>query len=89
MFSDIIDLIRFPVPRRAPLVAILRRVGAAIALIIFVALVVRLGGDGFVDVTGEPIGFLDAVYYASVTVTTPDMATSPRSAREPGSQRSC
>ena len=70
MFSDIIDLIRFPVPRRAPLVAILRRVGAAIALIIFVALVVRLGGDGFVDVTGEPIGFLDAVYYASVTVTT-------------------
>lgn len=70
MSGHLIDLIRFPIPRRAPLVAILRRVGFAIALVIFVALVVRLGGDGFVDVTGQPIGFLDAVYYASVTVTT-------------------
>ena len=37
---------------------------------IFVALVVRVGRGGYVDVTGDPISFLDAVYYSSVTVTT-------------------
>ncbi len=47
-----------------------RRVVFAVALVLFVALVVRLGRDGYVDVTGNDISFLDAVYYASVTVTT-------------------
>lgn len=60
------------VPRghSTPLRAILRRLLFAIGLVVFVAVVVRLGRDGYVDVTGEPIGFLDALYYASVTVTT-------------------
>ena len=60
------------VPRghSTPLRAILRRLLFAIGLVVFVATVVRLGRDGYVDVTGEPIGFLDALYYASVTVTT-------------------
>jgi voltage-gated potassium channel len=60
------------VPRGAntPLRAILRRLLFAIGLVVFVAVVVRLGRGGYVDVTGEPIGFLDALYYASVTVTT-------------------
>lgn len=70
MSRHLIDLIRFPIPQRAPLVAILRRVGLAVGLVVFVALVVRLGRDGYVDVTGEPITFLDAMYYSSVTVTT-------------------
>ncbi len=64
------DLVRVPRSERAPLSAILRRVGFAIGLIVFVALVVRLSGDGYVDVTNDPISFLDALYYASVTVTT-------------------
>lgn len=48
----------------------MRRVAFALSLVLFVALVVRLGRDGYVDSAGEVIGFLDAVYYASVTVTT-------------------
>ena len=48
----------------------LRRVGAALGLVVFVAVVVFVGRDGYVDVTGNEIGFLDALYYASVTVTT-------------------
>ena len=65
------DLIRVPRPDRAPLSAIVRRVGLALSLVVFVALVAWLGGDGYVDsATGEPVGFLDALYYASVTVTT-------------------
>lgn len=68
--SDPIDLVSLPRRRRAPLSAIVRRVGFALALVVFVALVVRLGRDGYADVTGDPITFLDALYYASVTVTT-------------------
>ncbi len=59
-----------PRPTRPPLAAVGRRVAFAISLVLFVALVVRLGRGGYVDVTGDPISFLDAVYYASVTVTT-------------------
>ena len=65
-----IDLVRLPRPQRAPLAAVLRRVAFAGGLVVFVALVVRLGRGGYVDASGDPISFLDAMYYASVTVTT-------------------
>jgi len=83
--SSAIDLIAIPRAQRAPLAAVLRRVGFALSLVVFVAVVVRLGGDGFIDSgTNEPIGFLDALYYASVTVTTTgygDIAAVTESAR--------
>ena len=50
--------------------SILQRVTAASILVIFVALVVRVGRDNYIDVTGDAIGLIDALYYASVTVTT-------------------
>ena len=53
-------------PRRA----VARRVGFALLLIAFIALVVLVGRDGYTDVTGDPVGLIDALYYASVTVTT-------------------
>lgn len=59
-----------PGRRRSPLAAIVRRVGFAIGLIVFIAIVVRVGRNGYTDVTGDPISLLDALYYASVTVTT-------------------
>lgn len=66
-----LDRITVPQAQRTPLVAVFRRIAFAAALVVFVAVVVRLGGDGFVDnATERPIGFLDALYYASVTVTT-------------------
>ena len=46
------------------------RIGFAVSLVLFVAIVVRLGRDGYVDEAGGTISFLDALYYASVTVTT-------------------
>ena len=55
---------------RSPMRAIARRVGLAVALVAFVTFVVVLGRGGYVDTTGEPVGLLDALYYASVTVTT-------------------
>ncbi|MGB5755833.1 MAG: potassium channel family protein, partial [Acidimicrobiales bacterium] len=62
--------VHMPDRGRPPLQAVLRRIGMAAGLVVFVALVVRIGRGGYVDVTGDPIGFLDALYYASVTVTT-------------------
>lgn len=59
-----------PRRQRAPFTSIVQRVSAAGLLVIFVALVVRLGRDNYVDVTGDAIGMVDALYYASVTVTT-------------------
>ncbi len=64
------DLVRLPKNERAPLASVLRRIGFACALVLFVALVVRLGRDGYIDVTDGSIGMLDSLYYASVTVTT-------------------
>lgn len=64
------DLVRLPKRERAPLSSVGRRVGFACALVLFVAVVVLLGRDGYVDITDNSIGMLDALYYASVTVTT-------------------
>ena len=64
------DLVRVPRVERPPFTAILRRLVFAVGLVVFVALVVRVERDGYVDITGDDISFLDALYYASVTVTT-------------------
>lgn len=64
------NAIRLPKRERAPLASVLRRIGFACGLVVFVALVVRVGRDGYIDVNDDPIGMLDALYYASVTVTT-------------------
>ncbi len=48
----------------------IRRIGLALFLVVFVGVVVTLGSDGYVDSAGGDIGFIDALYYASVTVTT-------------------
>lgn len=68
--AETLDRIQLPQRQSTPLAQVLRRVGLALSLIVFVALVVRLGRDGYVDNTGDEISFLDALYYASVTVTT-------------------
>jgi len=68
--SSALDRIRLPRRAKTPLAQILRRIGLAVGLVVFVALVVLLGRDGYVDATGDTITFLDALYYASVTVTT-------------------
>jgi voltage-gated potassium channel len=67
---DRLEPVVLPERDHAPLAAVARRVGFAVALVVFVALVVRVGRGGYVDVTGNPIGLLDGLYYASVTVTT-------------------
>ena len=62
--------VQLPRAASSPLREVGRRVGFAVSLVVFVALIVLLGRDGYVDDTGDQIGFLDSLYYASVTVTT-------------------
>ncbi len=65
------ELVRVPRPNRPPLQAIARRVGLALGLVLFVAAVVLASRGGYVDgATNDDIGPIDALYYASVTVTT-------------------
>ena len=61
---------RVPVPQRPPLLALSRRIAVAVGLLFVVALTVLATRGGYLDETGRPIGLLDALYYASVTVTT-------------------
>ncbi len=62
--------ILFPDRRLAPLPALVRRVGLALGTLVLVAVVTWLGRDGYRDADGDPLSPLDALYYASVTVTT-------------------
>ena len=59
-----------PGPDRAPLAALGRRIAIAVGLLFVVAIAVLATRGGYVDETGRPIGLVDALYYASVTVTT-------------------
>ena len=64
------DLVGLPSRARAPLAAIGRRIGFAIGLLLFIAVVVIIGRYGYNDSTDGSISIIDALYYASVTVTT-------------------
>jgi voltage-gated potassium channel len=64
------DLITMPVARVSPVRSIGRRVaGALIALAAAVALVYA-GRDGYRDVNGDGVSLLDAIYYATVSLST-------------------
>ena len=59
-------------PRRAvtPIRSLLRRVGIAVAIVLFIAVITWIGRGGYVDANGDGISVLDAIYYSTVTVTT-------------------
>ena len=60
------------IPRRQsdPLVALARRMAVALGLLLLVTLLTWFGRAGYRDADGGPVTLLDALYYASVTVTT-------------------
>jgi len=64
------ESVRLPARPVAPVVAITRRLLAALAILLAVVAVVLIGRSGYRDVTGDRIGVIDAFYYASVTLST-------------------
>jgi voltage-gated potassium channel len=63
-------LIQLPGEETHPLERLGRRLALAVALTLFVAGLTYLGRDGYYDAAGGEVGFLDALYYATVSITT-------------------
>jgi len=63
---------RFQLPHRErrPLVSLAQRLALAVGALVFVALLVYVNRGGYTDAEEDGVSLLDAVYYASVSVTT-------------------
>jgi len=46
------------------------RLGIAVGLVLFVALLTYAGRDGYVDAAGDEVSLMDAFYYSTVSITT-------------------
>jgi voltage-gated potassium channel len=62
--------VELPAEPRDPLRTIAVRLAVAIGLVVLVALLTYLGGDGYVDPEDDSVSLLDAFYYSTVTITT-------------------
>lgn len=62
--------IRFAGRRAHPLRVAANRLAMAIGLVLLIAVVVYLDRDGYYDDAGGVVGFVDALYYATVAATT-------------------
>ena len=62
--------IQLPARRYGPLGSLWIRVGVAMACLIITTLLVYVERDGYKDSNGTPISWLDALYYATVTLST-------------------
>ena len=70
MNSDEPGPIRFPDRRKNPLAIALSRFAAALGVVVLIAAVVFLDRNGYADSSDGEVGFLDALYYSTVSVTT-------------------
>ncbi|MGY2028465.1 potassium channel family protein [Nocardia gipuzkoensis] len=66
----LVGLLRIPEVQTSPWISLTRRVLFAIALLFGAALVVYVGRDGYHDNSGNALSFLDAFYYATVSLST-------------------
>lgn len=64
------SLVRLPKPTRSPLREVGRRLGIALLALLAASLLVYLDRGGYADSAGGPLSLLDAVYYATVSLTT-------------------
>ncbi|WP_280239384.1 potassium channel family protein [Nocardia abscessus] len=66
----LVGVLRIPEVQSSPWISLTRRVLFAIALLFGAALVVYVGRDGYHDNSGNELSFLDAFYYATVSLST-------------------
>ncbi|WP_431967945.1 potassium channel family protein [Nocardia sp. bgisy134] len=66
----LVGLLRIPETQISPWVSLSRRIAFAIGLLFTAALVVYVGRAGYRDNTGDELSFLDAFYYATVSLST-------------------
>ncbi|MBV9722425.1 MAG: NAD-binding protein [Mycobacterium sp.] len=66
----LVGVLRIPESRIGPVGAISRRVIVALLALLFAVITVYLGRDGYTDVRGAPLSFIDCVYFATISLTT-------------------
>jgi voltage-gated potassium channel len=59
-----------PDRRPGPVLALVRRASLAVGVLVVAALLVYLQRDGYRDSDGTPVGLVDALYYATVSLST-------------------
>lgn len=67
---DLVGTIRIPERHDSPLRAIMKRVVGATAALLVAVLTVYLGRSGYSDTAGDGISLIDAMYYATVSLST-------------------
>jgi voltage-gated potassium channel len=67
---SLVGVIRMPESRISPITSIVRRVLWALVALFAAVLLVYLDRDGYRDGNGDGLSFLDAVYYATVSLST-------------------
>ncbi len=81
---SLVGVIKMPDRPESPSRAIIKRVVGAAAALFVAVLIVYFDRDGYRDVNGDGLSFLDAVYYATVSLSTTgygDIAPASSSAR--------
>ena len=63
-------VVSLPAYDASPWRRLLYRLVIAVGLLLFVTVVAFLGRDGYRDLNETPVGFLDALYYSTVSITT-------------------
>ncbi|MFB7875776.1 potassium channel family protein [Nocardia sp. NPDC056064] len=66
----LVGLLRIPATQSSPWISLTRRVLFAVLLLFTAATVVYVGRDGYHDNSGDELSFLDAMYYATVSLST-------------------
>ncbi|APE36480.1 potassium transporter Kef [Nocardia mangyaensis] len=67
---SLVGLLRIPVVQTSPWISLARRVLFATALLFTAATVVYIGRDGYSNSTDAELTYLDALYYATVSLST-------------------
>ena len=66
----LVGVVRVPEAQVSPVRAIWRRVAVALLALVAAVITVYLGRDGYTDVRGVPLSFLDCLYFATISLTT-------------------
>ena len=81
---ELVGVLRMPETTISPLRAIVKRIIGALLALTATVLIVYLDRGGYRDVNGDGVSFLDAIYYSTVSLSTPgygDIAPATASAR--------